>query len=260
MRGKGSDASGSAAVTARQFLVPTAALGAGQPGDLVVVDGSEGRHAASVVRLALGERVLLGDGAGRRALAEVVASDRHTVTALVLDLQTEPAPAVRLVLVQALAKAGRDEQAVEAATELGVDVVVPWQAARAVVQWRGERAGKGRARWQAVVTSAVKTSRRFYVPEVGAVAGQAEVEALLGHAALGLVLDPQASRPIASATLPSVGTIVVVVGPEGGIEDGELAGFVAAGGMPVRLGREVLRSSTAGPAALAVLSARFRWT
>ena len=247
-------------MTARLFLVAPSALGSGGRGATVVLDGHEGWHAASVVRLAPGERVLLGDGAGRQALAEVVASDRHTLTTRLLELRTEPPPATRLVLVQALAKAGRDEQAVEAATELGVDVVVPWQAARCVVQWRGERADKGRARWQAVVVSAAKQCRRFYLPEVSVVARPAEVETLLAQAALGLVLHPEAGMPIGSVTLPTTGSVVVVVGPEGGMQEDELAGFVAAGGMPVRLGREVLRSSSAGPAALAVLSARCRWT
>ena len=246
-------------MTARLFLVSPSALGSGQPGDTVVVAGPEGRHAATVVRLSAGERVLLGDGAGRRALAEVVASDRHTLTARVLDLQTEPAPATRLVLVQALAKGSRDEQAVEAATELGVDQIVPWQAARSVVTWRGERAVKGQARWQAIVAAATKQSRRFYLPEVSAVAGQADVETLVGRAALGLVLHPTAGMPLGSVAPPAAGSVVVVVGPEGGLEAGELAGLVAAGGMPVRLGREVLRASTAGPAALAALLARSRW-
>jgi len=247
-------------VSARLFLVSPSALGPGERGATVVLDGPEGHHAACVVRLSLGERVLLGDGAGRQALAEVVASDRHTVTTRVLELHTQPAPVVRLVLVQALAKAGRDEQAVEAATELGVDVVVPWQAARCVVQWRQERAGKGRARWEGVVAAAAKQSGRFYLPEVRDVAGRAHVAALLAEAAVGLVLGPHAGVPIGSVTLPASGSVVVVVGPEGGIEEAELTDFVAAGGLPVRLGPEILRSSTAGPAALAVLNARSRWT
>lgn len=246
-------------MTPRLFLVPRGSLGSGEPRDIVVVAGSEGRHAASVVRLSAGERVLIGDGAGRQALAEVVASDRHTLTTRVLDLQTEPAPATRFVLVQALVKGGRDEAAIEAATELGVDQVVPWQATRSVVAWRGERALRGRARWQAVAAAASKQSRRFYLPEVSALAGQADVEALLGRAALALVLHPQGRMPLGSVTLPAAGSVVLVVGPEGGLGAAELAGLVAAGGMPVRLGREVLRASTAGPAALAALLARSRW-
>ncbi|MGV1008897.1 MAG: 16S rRNA (uracil(1498)-N(3))-methyltransferase [Dermatophilaceae bacterium] len=246
-------------MTQRLFLVPPDALGSGQPGSLVVVTGPEGRHAGSVVRLSAGEAVLLGDGAGRRALAEVVASDRHTLTARVLQLQTQPRPAAHYVLVQALAKGGRDEAAIEAATELGVDAVVPWQAARSVVSWRGERAAKGRSRWQSLVAAATKQSRRFYVPDVGPVADQHDVQRLVSEAALGLVLDPQGSMPIGSVVPPTCGTVVVVVGPEGGLDDAELSGLSAAGGVAVRLGAELLRTSTAGPAALAVLSARSRW-
>ena len=158
--GRGFDPTGPVPVTPRLFLVPRGSLGSGEPRDIVVVAGSEGRHAASVVRLSAGERVLVGDGAGRRALAEVVASDRHTLTTRVLDLQTEPAPATRFVLVQALVKGGRDEAAIEAATELGVDQVVPWQATRSVVASAGRAgppgpgplAGRRRCREQAVTT------------------------------------------------------------------------------------------------------------
>jgi 16S rRNA (uracil1498-N3)-methyltransferase len=246
-------------MTERLFLVAPPALGSGQPGDTVLVDGPEGRHAASVVRLAAGERVLIGDGAGRRALTEVVASDRRTVTARILTLETAPAPDPRFVLVQALAKGGRDEQAVEAATELGVDVVVPWQAGRSVVRWRGAKAATGPQRWEAVVAAATKQSRRMHLPEVKGLAGQDDVEALVRDAALALVLHEGAGMPLASVALPASGSVVLVVGPEGGIDPGEVAALEAAGGIPVRLGRELLRSSTAGPAALAVLSARQRW-
>lgn len=247
-------------MTLRLFLVPAASLGPARPGDTVLVDGPEGRHAASVVRLAQGEQVLIGDGAGRRALAEVVARDRHTVTTRILSVETEPVPDPQFVLVQALAKSGRDEQAVEAATELGVDRVVPWQAVRSVVRWRGDKAATGPQRWEAVVAAATKQSRRLHRPSVAGLAGQAEVETLLREAALGLVLHEDAGMPLASIELPPSGPVVIVVGPEGGIDPGELAGFAAAGGKPVRLGLALLRSSTAGPAALAVLSARGRWS
>jgi 16S rRNA (uracil1498-N3)-methyltransferase len=246
-------------MTAPLFLVEPAALCETEPGSEVVLDGPEGHHAASVVRLRLGETVLLADGQGRLVLAEVVASTRHTVTTRVRAVSQEPAPDPSFVLVQALAKGGRDEQAVEAATELGVDEVVPWRSARSVVQWRGERAAKGVRAWEALVRAAAKQSRRARVPAVADLAGQADVERLLSGAALGLVLHEDAGMPLAGVPLPDMGRIVVVVGPEGGIAQTELAAFVEAGGRPVRLGREVLRASSAGPAALAVINAAGRW-
>lgn len=246
-------------MTARLFLVAAGALETAGPGELVVLDGPEGRHAGTVVRLAAGDPVLVGDGAGRRVTAEVVAGDRHTVTVRVTGAETRPAPDPRFVLVQALAKAGRDEQAVEAATELGVDEVVPWQAARSVARWRPDRAGRGEASWRSLVAAASKQARRWWVPTVHPLADTAAVAEVLRRATLGLVLHEQAGLPLASVPLPPRGRVVLVVGPEGGIAPDELAAFDAAGARSVRLGGEVLRSSTAGPAAIAVLSAAARW-
>ncbi len=249
-------------MTARLFLAPAAALDGAGAGGLVLLDGPEGRHAATVVRVQPGDAVLVGDGAGRQAAGHVEAVDRHTVSVRLGPLRTQPAADPRFVLVQALAKGGRDEQAIEAATELGVEAVVPWQAERCVARWRGDRidkADKGLASWRSLVVAAAKQSRRWWVPDVQPLAGGAEVAALLARAALGLVLHEDAGMPLASVRLPTSGEIVVVVGPEGGITSAELERFTAAGGTPVRLGSSVLRSSTAGPAALAVLSAMGRW-
>jgi 16S rRNA (uracil1498-N3)-methyltransferase len=246
-------------VTHQLFLGDAAGLAAAAPGATVVLDGDEGRHAAAVVRVRVGERYFVADGLGRRVLAEAEQVDKTSVRGRVLEVIDEPEPEVRFVLVQALAKGGRDEQAVEAATELGVDVVVPWQAGRSVVRWRGAKAATGPQRWEAVVAAATKQSRRMHLPEVKGLAGQDDVEALVRDAALALVLHEGAGMPLASVALPASGSVVLVVGPEGGIDPGEVAALEAAGGIPVRLGRELLRSSTAGPAALAVLSARQRW-
>jgi 16S rRNA (uracil1498-N3)-methyltransferase len=246
-------------MTGRLFLVdapgwPTAAVG-----DEVEVGGAEGRHAVAVVRVQVGDHVLLG-GSGRRAEAVVTGISGHRFSARLVSVGDEPAPQPRFVLVQALAKGGRDEQAVETATELGVDEVVPWQAGRGVVVWRdAQRAAKGRQRWQAVAAAATKQSRRSRVPDVAAPAGTPEVAARLAAADLALVLHEDAETPLAGIAPPDRGDVVLVVGPEGGITPEELAAFGAAGATAVRLGRQVLRSSSAGPAALAVLSAAGRW-
>jgi 16S rRNA (uracil1498-N3)-methyltransferase len=162
-------------------------------------------------------------------------------------------------LVQALAKGDRDERAIEAATDLGVDEVVPWQAARSIVLWRGERAARSVRKWESVVLAATKQSRRTRVPLVSSPANQAAVIRLIEHAALALVLHEEAVRPLAGIELPLAGDVLLVVGPEGGIAPEELSAFTAAGAVVVRLGPGVLRSSTAGPAALAVISAAGRW-
>lgn len=241
------------------FLLTASAWGDAAPGDVLLLDGAEARHAAQVVRLRAGEQILLSDGAGRRGRAQVESVERGELVARLLDVETLPEPSPRFVLVQALARGDRDEQAVEAATELGVDEVVPWQAARSIVQWRGDKLEKGRARWEAVVRAATKQSRRPRVPVVAPAEGLAALRARVAAADLALVLHESAAGPLAGVELPTAGAVVLVVGPEGGITDQELVALTDAGARAVRLGDEVLRSSSAGPAALAVLSAASRW-
>lgn len=246
-------------MTDRMFLVDAGGWLTAAVGDEVEVAGPEGRHAVAVVKLRPGETVLLGGG-GRRAEATVTHTGKDAFAARLEAVRDEAVPSPRLVLVQALAKGGRDEQAVETATELGVDEVVPWQASRGVVVWRGrEREEKGRRRWESVCVAAVKQSRRARVPVVAEPAGTVEVAERLSSAALGLVLHETAAESLAAVALPDHGDVVVVVGPEGGITDQELATLTAAGARTVRLGPEVLRASTAGPAALAVLASAGRW-
>jgi len=246
-------------VTDRMFLLTPERWGHAGVGEVVVLTSPEARHAVQVVRLGVGERVLLGDGAGRRAVSEIISVAQGELTARLLEVETVPGPTPRFVLVQALAKGDRDEQAVEAATELGVDEVVPWQAARSIVQWRGEKEARGRTRWEALVTAAAKQSRRSRVPVVAPLERHGALCQRISSAALGLVLHEDANQPLAGVALPDFGDVVVVVGPEGGITPEELEALTSAGGMVVRLGADVLRSSTAGPAALAVISAASRW-
>lgn len=240
-------------------LLATAALAGRVVGDVVVLDGPEGRHAATVRRTRVGEQLLLTDGAGMRVVGEVVVVGAGSLDLRVVSVSSDPEPSPRLVLVQALAKNDRDDQAIEAATECGVDEVVPWQASRSVVQWRGERGDKAWRKWDAVLVAATKQSRRTRRPVLAAPATSADLGARISSAAAAFVLHEDARMPLATVTLPASGDVVVVVGPEGGVTPEELAGFEAAGAVAVRLGDTVLRSSSAGPAALAVISAMSRW-
>jgi 16S rRNA (uracil1498-N3)-methyltransferase len=207
----------------------------------------------------VGEHLLLTDGAGLRVEGEVVTVGSGTLDLRVVSVTTDPAPSPRFVLVQALAKNDRDDQAIEAATECGVDEVVPWQAARSVVQWRGERGEKARRKWDAVLVAATKQSRRTRRPVLAPTASTTDLTARVRDAAAAYLLHEDATLPLAGVTLPGAGDVVLVVGPEGGISPEELADLTQAGAVAVRLGTTVLRSSSAGPAALAVLSARSRW-
>jgi len=212
-----------------------------------------------VRRIGVGESVLVTDGFGHRAGAVVESVGVGTLRLRIQAITLERQPDSRFVLVQALAKGDRAEQAIESATELGVDVVVPWQAARSIVIWRGERAVKSLRKWESVVLAATKQSRRSRVPLVSGLADHAAVIDRIESAALALVLHEDAQQPLVSLALPESGDVVVIVGPEGGVAPDELRAFLAAGAVAVRLGSNVLRSSSAGPAALAVMSAAGRW-
>ncbi|GAA2458453.1 16S rRNA (uracil(1498)-N(3))-methyltransferase [Actinomadura vinacea] len=238
------------------FLAETAGL----EGERVVLDGPEGRHAATVKRLRPGERVDLTDGAGLLAECVVVAADRAALTLDVLARHRHPVPEPRLVVVQALPKGERGELAVEAMTEAGVDEIVPWAAARCVTQWRPERRGKALGRWRSAAREAAKQARRSRLPEVSDLATTALVAERLAAAGTALVLHEEAAGPLSAVRPPATGEIIAVVGPEGGITADELAAFAAAGARTVRLGPTVLRTSTAGVAALSVLmAATGRW-
>ena len=243
---------------ALHFLTSDAA--SARIGDTVALTGAEAKHAAVVRRLRVGEDVTLGDGAGVWLTASVRSVAPSLVEAEVTGRREEPRPAPRVVLAQALAKGDRDELAVQAACELGIDVVVPWQAARSVSRWQGPKAAKGRERWETIVREASKQAHRAWVPEIAAAASTAELIAGAGEARI-LVLEPAASERLSDVLTTGVERdVLLVVGPEGGIAPEELAAFEAAGATRVRLGETVLRTSTAGPAAIALVSVALgRW-
>jgi 16S rRNA (uracil1498-N3)-methyltransferase len=238
------------------------------PGDAVdvggrlLVTGDEGRHAVTVRRLKLGEAVECVDGAGWRGTGVVSAVDApDRLEVLIERAGVEPAPSPRLIVVQAVPKGDRGEVAVETLTEVGADVVVPWAAARCVARWQGERAAKGAARWRRTAREAAKQARRARVPDVLDLADTADVVTLLGTATRAVVLHEAAALRLASLAIPSDGDVVLVVGPEGGLTEDEVTTFAAAGALACRMGEEVLRTSTAGTAAAAVVrAASGRWS
>jgi 16S rRNA (uracil1498-N3)-methyltransferase len=244
-------------VSAPVFVVPTARLVAGR----VLVDGPEGRHAATVTRLGVGEGVVLVDGRGRRGHGTVAAvSGKDHLEVDITGVTDEPMPSPWLVVVQALPKGDRGEVAVETLTEVGVDEIVPWAAARCVTRWHDVRGEKALARWRTTAQAAAKQSRRARFPVVAELAGTRDVADRLRRAALGVLLHEEAEQPLAAAEPPAVGEVVVVVGPEGGISPEELAVLTGAGATAYRLGPTVLRTSTAGTAAAAALLSRTpRW-
>ena len=239
------------------------------PGARFVLQGPEARHAVTVKRLAPGEAVDIADGAGKRLTGTVVSASPAELTVECSALVVEDQPDIRLVLVQALAKGDRDELAVETATELGIDAVVPWQSERSIVRWKGERAAKAHAKWQSVVTAAAKQARRAWIPEVRAAVETSGLAAAVAAADLAVILHEDAVRPLRSVleswqvSQADAGPleILLIVGPEGGISPREVTRLCDAGAVTALLGHHVLRSSTAGPAAVVLASDVLgRWT
>ena len=222
-------------------------------GGEVLVDGPEGHHAVAVRRLRAGERVVVADGSGGGVRGEVVDATKAGLRVRVTAVLDQPAPPVRMVVAQALAKGDRAELAVEMLTEVGVTEVVPWQASRSIARWSADRVERGLGRWRSTAREAAKQSRRLQVPLVSPPLGTRSLAERLAAADLALVLHEDATDAIATVALPVAGEVVVVVGPEGGISPEELAAFEAVGARTVRVGDHVLRTSTAGVVALAAL-------
>ncbi|TAM70094.1 MAG: 16S rRNA (uracil(1498)-N(3))-methyltransferase [Microbacteriaceae bacterium] len=239
-------------------------LGSASLGHEVALGPAESRHAVTVARTRVGDRLVVGNGRGLTVRGTVLTAAATAVVLRVDASASTPPAEPRLILVQALAKGGRDELAVQAATELGVDVVIPWSAARSVSRWDSQKALKGRERWASITREAAKQSMRAWLPTVQALATTADLERDAGERRM-LVLAPGAEFALSALTSGDAGwgdtrDLELVVGPEGGIADDELERFQAAGAQLVRLGDTVLRTSTAGPAAIAVLNAMLgRW-
>ncbi|MBW0115762.1 16S rRNA (uracil(1498)-N(3))-methyltransferase [Pseudonocardia abyssalis] len=221
---------------------------------IAVLDGAEGRHAATVRRIRVGEVVQLADGVGGLARGVVDGVGRDRVDVRITGRRAFPAPAPRVLLAQALVKGDRGELAVELATESGVDGVLPWRAARCVARWEdGPRGDKALARWRSTAREAAKQARRPWLPVVEDPVATPALVRRVADVALTLVLHEAANDPLSAVELPADGDLLLVVGPEGGITDDELGALVAAGARPVRLGPEVLRASTAAAVALGAL-------
>ncbi len=226
-------------------------------GDRVHLTGDEGRHAAAVRRIRVGETIMISDGAGTGVRGPVVEADKTSVTVEVAEVLHAETPAVRYHVVQALAKGDRSESAVEMLTEVGVDRIIPWQSSRSVVKWTHDREERQLGRWRSTAREATKQSRRLRVPIVTAAMTTRELVELIPSADIALILHEEATETPRRLPkpLPTEGDVLVIVGPEGGLTDEEVAAFTAAGAFPTLISDGVLRTSTAGVVALAQLQA-----
>ena len=243
------------------FFTAAGALDGMVPGGLFVLEGPEARHAVTVKRLSPGESVDIVDGAGTRMTGKVVSAGPSGLEVECATVAAEPRPDIRLVLVQALAKGDRDELAIETATELGIDAVIPWQSERSIVRWKGDRAARAHAKWQSSVAAAAKQARRAWIPDVRPAVESAGLCAAVAAADLAVILHEDAVRPLRTVLEAWQGgggegprEVLLIVGPEGGISPREVTKLCSAGAVTALLGHHVLRSSTAGPAAVVLAS------
>ena len=244
-------------MTAPYFLVATEAVDS----DTLVVGGAEGRHAVTVKRMQPGEAVIVGDGAGRVGHGVVLSvAGKDELIVSITSRSTVARSEPQVMVIQALPKGDRGETAVETMTEVGVDVIVPWAASRCITSWKGERAQRSLAKWRTTARESAKQSRRAYLPELAPLASTTEVAQLVSSAGIALVLHESGHLPIGSIDIPRAGTIVIVVGPEGGVTEAELAELTSAGGLATVMGPAVMRTSTAGTVAAGiVLAGTDRW-
>ncbi|MBS4727150.1 16S rRNA (uracil(1498)-N(3))-methyltransferase [Mycobacterium sp. SM1] len=226
-------------------------------GALAIVGGDEGFHAANVRRIRVGEQLVLGDGAGVLARCVVERAGRDGLCARVLGRWSVTPGQPPVTVVQALPKSERSELAVELATEAGADAFVAWQAARCVARWDGARAAKGLRRWRAVVRSAARQARRAHIPPVDGPLSTAElaqrVREQVASGTVVLALHGSATNRLTDLSLTQANSLMLLVGPEGGIAPGELAALTGAGAVAVRLGSTVLRTSSAAAVTLGAL-------
>lgn len=247
-------------MSAPVFLVDPSVLAAATSGDEIRLDGPEGRHAITVQRLRSGESVELVDGRGRRVIGTLTDTSKDSGMVSVQRVEDEPVARPRVTVVQAIPKGDRGELAVQMLTEAGAEVIIPWQAENSVAKWDGERALKHHAKWEATAREAAKQARRAWFPIVESPVSTAAVVDLIANAGVALILDEEATTPVTSIDFSTAHDVLLVIGPEGGLSRNERAIFADVGGDVVRLGRTVLRTSTAGIAALGVVMARVgRW-
>lgn len=227
-----------------------------QTGSVIQLAGPEAKHAVAVRRMRAGESIQLSNGKGFWVRGEIQSIQSNVLQIKVLEAAQEIEPEIRLSLIQALAKGDRDELAIQAATELGVSSIVPWEADRSISRWIGLKEEKAVARWQTIVSEAAKQSLRSFTPQVQSPVSTKELVGLIATFDLVLVLDPTAELGLGSLEFVNPQNLGIVVGPEGGISQDELDLLESAGAKRVRLGESILRTSTAGVAAISAVLAK----
>lgn len=246
-------------------------LSSGQ--EVAELRGAEGRHAVTVKRIGVGERIEIVDARGTRAQVEVTeVSGKDRLRGRILSRHREPQPTPEVTVVQAIPKSPHAELAVDLLTQAGADRILAWQAERCVARWltpaqartaqgppvASAKAEKALGKWQDRAREAAKQARRSWVPEIRGPVGTPWLVEWLGRCdsdTVICVLHEDARVTLADLHVAGVRRVVLIVGPEGGIGHEELAKLESAGARPATLGPLVARASAAGAFGLAALGA-----
>lgn len=228
------------------------------PGATIALPDAAAGHLLRVLRMGVGDACVLFNGDGRDYHARITAAGKRDATVEVGAVhEPDNESPLRIVLLQALARGEKMDWIVQKATELGVAGIVPVHSERGEVKLDGERADKRVAHWRSVAVSACEQSGRARVPQIAAAAPLARAVGALATEACKLTLDPDADASAATLRIDPAHEVVIAIGPEGGWSPGDLALLRGAGFTGLRLGPRVLRTETAGIAAIAALQARF---
>jgi 16S rRNA (uracil1498-N3)-methyltransferase len=211
----------------------------------------DANHAIRVLRMQAGAEFMLSDGNGAWSQVKAVEVSKRFMQVQVMDSGYQEALPTFITVVQALPKGDRSKEAIELLTESGVDRIVPWSASRSI--------GKGTDKFVITAREASKQSRRFRIPQVLELATTAQICEAIKLSDLAIVFHESASHKLSDQiSSHNVQTLLIIIGPEGGISDEELAAFESAGAKVALMGRPILRSAHAGIAAVSAVSALLR--
>jgi len=213
-------------------------------------NSEDANHAIKVLRIEVGEIFRVSDGVGGWANVQVTEVTKRSLETTVLEVGRQEPLEIKFTVVQALPKSDRAKEAVELLTEAGADVIVPWLANRSIS--RTEVISK----FATTAREASKQSRRLFIPQLHETVKERGVIELIKSADLALVFHESAQVKLSEIITPQIKAknVVIVIGPEGGITEEELAAFAAAGAHVAGLGRPILRSAHAGLAALSAVN------
>lgn len=211
--------------------------------------GDNAHHAERVLRLTVGEEILISDGVGNWAQCSITSLSKKEIELSILCKDFESTDSNKISVLQALPKGDRAKETVELLTAAGVSTIYPWQSARAI--------GKDSDKWELAAVEASKQSRRFHIPIVSTKLDTTSAIKILNEFDQILICHESAKNKISDVVVSSRNTLVVI-GPEGGLTEAELEIFENAGGKVIKLGRPILRSAHAGIAAISAISALMR--